>query len=114
MAAGLRNLQAIRGEAQRCAILADCCWYSVFLSSQGRRVADENLEEAQAIQKLELLGARIQKDNALPSGRVIGVDFEGTKGRDKDLILLKSLPNIRRSDSVTSRSRMWACENCMI
>lgn len=38
--------------------------------------ADDLLDEAKAIQKIELLGGNVTGDEALPEHRVVGIDFQ--------------------------------------
>ena len=42
-------------------------------------VADDNLDEAKAIKKIELLGGKVTRDEMLPGRPVIGVDLYGSK-----------------------------------
>ena len=51
-------------------------------------------EAAEAIEAIKRLGGRVTIDQAHPDKPVVGVQF-GRGGRDRDLVLLKSLPKLR-------------------
>ena len=58
-------------------------------------VAHEPLDEARAIEKLELLGANVTRDDQLPERPVIEIDFQRSpRVNDKYLYLLRSFPNL--------------------
>ena len=58
-------------------------------------VAHEPLDEARAIEKLELLGAEVTRDDQLPERPVIEIDFQRSpRVNDKYLYLLRSFPNL--------------------
>src|ERR1700680_3790805 len=58
-------------------------------------VAEEKSDEAKAIESIELLGGRVERDDKLPNRPVIGVDFRGRKRvTDKYLHLLKAFPRM--------------------
>ena len=59
-------------------------------------IADDNLDEAKAIQKIELLGGKIERDETLAGRPVTGVEFQGTKRfNEKYLHLLKAFASLK-------------------
>ena len=64
-------------------------------------IADDNLDESKAIQKIELLGGRITRDETLPGQPVVGADFQGSERfNEKYLHLLKSFTSLKSLDLV--------------
>jgi internalin A len=58
-------------------------------------VADDTLDEARAIEKIELLGGKVTRDESLPARPVIGVSFERNyKFGDKYIHLLRPFKNL--------------------
>jgi internalin A len=59
-------------------------------------IADEILDESKAIAKIELLGGKVTRDEALPGRPVIEVDFHRSKRfNDRYVHLLKSFTSLR-------------------
>ena len=50
-----------------------------FVMVVGVVFADDNLDESKAIEKIELLGGKVMRDETLPSRPVIVVDFRASK-----------------------------------
>ena len=76
------------------------CWLALaalFLLLPNIGAADEELAEADAADRIELLGGKVERDTAPPSPEVVGIDFRGsTKFSDKYVHLLRSFPRLRR------------------
>jgi len=66
--------------------------------------ADDNAEESKAVEKIELLGGKVTRDDNLPGRPVIGIDLQGSKKiNDKYMHLLasfKSLTTLNLTDNV--------------
>jgi len=61
--------------------------------------AVDEVDEAKAIAKIELLSGKIERDEKLPGRPVIGVSFEGSERfTDRYIYLLSALPNLARVD----------------
>ena len=50
-------------------------------------IADESLDETKTIQKIELLGGRVRRDEALPGSPVVGSSFDVRGVRCVSLVL---------------------------
>ncbi|HEY3965415.1 MAG TPA: hypothetical protein VGM05_12740, partial [Planctomycetaceae bacterium] len=60
-------------------------------------VADDNLDESQAIEKVEQLGGSVIRDDKLPGRPVIGVHLQRSKKfNDEDMRLLVAFPSLTR------------------
>ena len=58
-------------------------------------VADDNLDDSKAIQKIELLGGKITRDEALPGSPVVEIDLrDSSRFGDKYVHLLKSFKEL--------------------
>jgi internalin A len=58
-------------------------------------IADDTLDETKAVEKIKLLGGKVQRNDRLPGRPAVNVSFEGnTKFNDKYLHLLKSLNSL--------------------
>src|SRR5580692_5727000 len=64
-------------------------------------LADDNLDESKAIEKIELLGGKVARDESLPGHPVIAVSFalaypsDNNRFNEKYLHLLKSFTSLK-------------------
>jgi Leucine-rich repeat (LRR) protein len=64
-------------------------------------IAEDNLDEAKVIQKIELLGGKVTRDDTLPGRPVIGIDFQRSERfSEKYLHLLQSFTRLKSLDLV--------------
>ena len=58
-------------------------------------IADDTLDDAAAIKKIELLGGQVTRDETLPGNPVVEIDFRESKRlRDGHLHLLRTFTNL--------------------
>ena len=61
--------------------------------------ADDTSDESEVIEKIELLGGKVTRDDKLPGRPVIGVSFDGSRRfNDKYLHLLKPITGLTTLD----------------
>ena len=62
-------------------------------------IADDSLDESKSIEKIELLGGKVERDDKLPGRPVVGIVFLGSKKfSGKHLHLLSAFPSLTSLD----------------
>src|SRR4051794_10449338 len=67
--------------------------------SESILIGQEEINESSAIEKIELLGGRIERDETLPDRPVVSVSFNATnRFNDKYIHLLRAFTNLTKLD----------------
>src|SRR5260221_3316048 len=63
-------------------------------------LADGDTDESKVIEKIELLGGEIERDESLPDRPVIGITFSKRRFNDKSVHLLRTFRNLKTLDLI--------------